>query len=664
MPVFYGKQKILETQSEDFYDLIENTPLCVKVFDTKGNLLFLNKGGREEHFLKDTDDVSGWDWLGTVKKEYQAEVKKIFDSVLKGGYGEIEFEHIPEGSRHKWCHGIISPLRDKSGNIKLILFYSNDITVRKAAEIEAKEGEKMFRILLDSVSLCIKWFDKYGNFISINKYGREEHFLNDKTEEEIKKWNYSDCIEKEYHEKIKDAMRMVFLGGKKSSFEIRHIPGASRGEWCMSSFEPVKDENGEVEYVLFISRDITEDKKNKDAMEGHIRKLRDSQKALVNLLGDIKLEKEKSELLAIELNKFQLAVESASEHIIITDSDAKILYANKGAERITGYSRGELMGDRPSLFGKQMGKEFYEKMWRIIKKEKKEFSGEITNKRKTGELYIVDAEIYPILDSGGEVKFFVGIERDITEAKGIERVKSDFISLASHQLRTPLTSIKWISDLFLSGDLGKLEPRQQEFIGDLHHSTNRMIDLINSLLNIARIESNQLEVKVEAVSVDKIYEDLRKELQPLTVKRAHELKFEREPNLSAVETDRVVLYEILKNLLTNSIKYTPDGGKISISAFLKDNKILFAIKDNGYGIPASQQSRMFQKFFRGDNIVKIDTTGTGLGMYIVKSLVELLSGEINFKSEENKGTAVYVSLPLSGLKSKGGTKKLEKKIEF
>jgi len=663
----FGKtQKILEDPSDGFYDLIENTPLCVKVFDAKGNLLFLNKGGRDEHFLKDTDDITKWDWLGTVKKEYQAGVKKIFDLALNGAHGEIEFEHIPEGSRHKWCHGIISPLRDKSGNIELVLFYSNDITARKEAEKKFQESESTFKVLFDNSRDALMtlepplWKFTSGNLATLKMFMAkdEAEFIS------AEPWKLSPEKQPDGRLSADKAKEMIGIAMRDGSnfFEWTHM--RLNGEIFLATVLLTRvDIRGKL-FLQATVRDISGQKKNKDAMEAHIKKINDSQKALVNLLGDIKLEKEKFELLVIELSKFQLAVENASEHIIITDPDAKILYANKTAERITGYSRGELIGNRPSLFGKQMSKEFYEKMWRIIKEEKREFFGEITNKRKTGELYIVDAKIYPILDKTGGLKFFVGIERDITEAKGIERVKSDFISLASHQLRTPLTSIKWISDLFLSGDLGKLEPKQQEFIGDLHHSTDRMIDLINSLLNIARIESDQLEVKVEAVSIDKIYEDLGKELQPLMAKRAHELKFEREPNLSVVETDRVVLYEILKNLLTNSIKYTPDGGKISVSASLKDNKILFAVKDNGYGIPAAQQSRMFQKFFRGNNIVKIDTTGTGLGMYIVKSLVELLKGEISFKSEENKGTAVYVSLPLSGLKSKGGTKKLEREIEF
>lgn len=519
-----------------------------------------------------------------------------------------------------------------------------------------------FQNLMENLVDVIISADEKGEIIFVNRAA--ETMFGYKKEEILGK-SLSILMPPRYQRAHKEGMARILAGGEPRIIgkSVELVGLKKNGQEFPIELSLAMSKDPEIIFTAVI-RDISERKKIEEEMRVHIEKINASKKAFVNLLEDIKQEKEKSESLVVELSKFQLAVESASEHIVITDPDAKILYANKAAEKITGYSRGELIGNRPSLFGKQMSKEFYEKMWQTIKEEKKEFFGEITNKRKDGKFYIVDARIHPILDKSGKLKFFVGIERDITEAKEVERVKSDFISLASHQLRTPLTSIKWISDLFIAGDFGKLEPKQKEFMKDLYDSTNRMISLINSLLNIARIESDQLEIKSGITSVDKIYNDLENELKLLIEKHKHEVKFIKEPDIPSFETDEVILYEILKNLLTNSIKYTPDSGKISVSASLKDNKIFFTVKDNGYGIPAAQQSRMFQKFFRGDNIVKIDTTGTGLGMYIVKSLVELLGGSISFESQENKGTAFYVDLPLGGLKIGEGTKKLERETEF
>jgi PAS domain S-box-containing protein len=172
------------------------------------------------------------------------------------------------------------------------------------------------------------------------------------------------------------------------------------------------------------------------------RELEQSQKAILNVLEDIETEKNKIESLAGDLEKFKLAVDNASDHIVITDPDGVILYANRAVEKITGYSHSEVIGNKPSLWGKQMPEEFYNNLWKTIKEEKTNFIGELNNRRKNGEIYVAEASISPILNSNNKVIFFVGIERDITLLKEISDAKTEFVSVASHQLRTPLTGIK------------------------------------------------------------------------------------------------------------------------------------------------------------------------------------------------------------------------------
>lgn len=386
--------------------------------------------------------------------------------------------------------------------------------------------------------------------------------------------------------------------------------------------------------------------------------LEKSKAATNNLLEDISSEKARVESLAIELNKFELAVENAYEHIIITDPEGVVIFANKAAERITGYKRGEIIGSKPSLWGGQMPKEFYEDMWKTIKTDRKVFLGQMKNKRKNGEIYDVDVQISPIIGKDGGLKFFVGIERDITDIKKLEDARSNFISVASHQLRTPLTSIKWISELLLSGDVGEVPEKQKEFIDDLYISSNRMITLVNSLLNIARIESTELRVKSESVNLKEIFEAVTKELGMLIRDKKQVVNLTTADDVADIHTDSKLLYEILKNLLSNAIKYTNVGGTITVSAERKNDEFIISVKDTGIGIPAAQQDKVFTKFFRGDNAVKISTDGTGLGMYIMKNLTELLSGKVWFESVENKGTTFYVSLPATGPHVRDGSKTL------
>ncbi len=386
--------------------------------------------------------------------------------------------------------------------------------------------------------------------------------------------------------------------------------------------------------------------------------LEKSRAATLNLLEDVSVEKERSAALVLELNKFELAVENAYEQIVISDPDGVVIYANKAAERITGYSRGEIIGSRPSLWGGQMPKEFYEKMWKTIKTDRKVFLGQLRNRRKSGEIYDVDMQISPIIDGAGDIKFFVAIERDITEQKKLEDARTNFISVASHQLRTPLTSIKWISEILMSGDVGPVNDKQNEFINDLYISSNRMIELVNSLLNIARIESTQLRVKAEKVNFPDLYANVIKEFELAISGRRHSIALEMGEGASELRSDPRLLYEILKNIISNSIKYTKDGGIIKVRVEKQGGKTVISVRDNGIGIPKSQQDRLFTKFFRADNAVKINTDGTGLGMYIVRNLMDLLNGKIWFESEEDKGTAVFLSLPEAGPEENPGSKSL------
>lgn len=376
--------------------------------------------------------------------------------------------------------------------------------------------------------------------------------------------------------------------------------------------------------------------------------LEDAKKSTLNLLEDISLERAKADALVNELNKFQLTVDNSYEHIIFTDPQGIVIYANKAAEKITGYSRGEMIGQKPSLWGNQMSRKFYKEMWNTIKAERRTFIGEMKNKRKNGQFYMAESNIFPIIGKDGEIKFFVGIERDVTEERKLDEARVNFIAIASHQLRTPITSIKWIAELLLSGDLGILNKEQADLVGDLSVSARRMIQLVNSLLNIARIESEDLNVNSEAVNLRKVYDSIVREFEVSAKSKKLKFTFINETGMSDFKSDYNLFYEILKNLLSNSIKYTLEGGSIETRLSVKGDSIICAVKDTGIGIPKNQQDQIFSKLFRADNAVKVSTDGTGLGMYIIKNLADLLGGKVWFESEENKGTTVYVSLPLSG----------------
>ena len=387
----------------------------------------------------------------------------------------------------------------------------------------------------------------------------------------------------------------------------------------------------------------------------------DQQKAVLNILEDVEEEKNKSELIAHDLEKFKLAVENASDHIVITDPEGITLYANKGVEKITGFTKEEVIGKKAGIFnnwGGKMEEKFYAKMWKTIKENKQPFSGEVKNHRKNGEEYIAFASLAPVLSKKGEVLFFVGIERDITKEKQIDKAKSEFVSLASHQLRTPLSTINWYVEMLLAGDAGKLNDEQKNYLDEVYRGNQRMVELVNSLLNVSRLELGTFTIEPELIDITKLADGAVEDLaHNISVKKQKLIKT-YDKKIPKIKVDKKLTRMIFENLLSNAVKYSPEKAKISVKITKKLKTVEIIISDTGMGIPIEQQERVFTKLFRADNVRETDTEGTGLGLYIIKQILDQSNGKISFKSEKNKGTSFTINIPLTGMVKKEGTKKL------
>jgi signal transduction histidine kinase len=239
------------------------------------------------------------------------------------------------------------------------------------------------------------------------------------------------------------------------------------------------------------------------------------------------------------------------------------------------------------------------------------------------------------------------IVRFVDQIIRLNKMKSEFVSVASHQLRTPLSAIKWEAELLLTKLKKGLNTKQLENVNSIYSLNQKMIRLVNDLLDVARIDQNRLIVRKKNFDFLKVVEFILSELSSLVKKRNVEIKWNVKKNLPLVFGDPDKIKLVIENLVNNSIKYTTSNGKVEIKIFKKDNFLMFEIKDNGVGIPEDQHKRVFEKFFRSDNAVKYQTEGTGLGLYIAKNIVEQLDGKIWFQSIENVGSVFGFSLPIA-----------------
>lgn len=343
---------------------------------------------------------------------------------------------------------------------------------------------------------------------------------------------------------------------------------------------------------------------------------------------------------------------SIGDGAITTDEFGRITRVNPAAQELLGYSEAELLSewfpkkivavtpdnqpinlmDRPITKAFLTGKPVAEKTY---------------YRRKNGEVIALSINVSSILLKGkplGAIEVF----RDITFEQEVDRMKSEFISLASHQLRTPLSAIKTYTHMLIDGFMGELNPDQKKALKTVIRASDRMNELISILLNVTRLEGGNIDITPKMVQMEKIAAEIIHELELMANSKSINLSMSVKGNDStSLKTDALVVKEVLTNLVSNAVKYTPEGGSVGIAVRPRKASILVEVTDSGWGIPQAAQEQIFSKFFRAQNIVKRETTGTGLGLYLVKGLIDALGGKIWFESQEGRGTTFSFSLPRS-----------------
>lgn len=353
----------------------------------------------------------------------------------------------------------------------------------------------------------------------------------------------------------------------------------------------------------------------------------------------VKQEKRKSNILT------ETIINNLTDGLIILDEDKKIVKVNSQAERIfllkakqvEGRDIGKLKAS--PLLSKTIG--LILKKGRIKEVRRMEFS--------PGEKITIELTSVPITNQG-EKKGYLLMFHDISRQKLVEKLKTEFVSLSAHQLRTPLSGIKWNLQMLIGGSFGKLTAEQEEFLKMSYRANERMIKLIDDLLDVTKIEEGRYLYYIRKENIVKIVEETIKSLREKIKQKNIDFNFLKpEEKVPKIEIDKEKIAICVQNLLTNAIIYNKPKGKVTVSVKYdkKKKEVLIKVKDNGMGIPATQQKRIFSKFYRASSAIKKETSGSGLGLYITKNIIEAHNGEIWFKSKEGKGSTFYFILPIN-----------------
>jgi PAS domain S-box-containing protein len=249
----------------------------------------------------------------------------------------------------------------------------------------------------------------------------------------------------------------------------------------------------------------------------------------------------------------------------------------------------------------------------------------------------------PTTDAAGGTIGFTLTLRDVTQERQVAQMKTDFVSFVTHQLRTPLSGIRWMLELAQEASGVPEEPLS--YVQDARQAAERLIGLVNDLLDVSRLESGKLKLEPQPVNLGELTGSVLDDLGTLVREKGHRVAVEGAGAVPAVTADPQLLRQVILNLTSNAIKYTPPGGEVTIRMEVENGAVRWAIEDSGIGIPQGSRARLFEKFYRADNALTVETEGTGLGLYLVRLILEKFSGQVWCESEEGKGSTFVFTLP-------------------
>jgi signal transduction histidine kinase len=371
-------------------------------------------------------------------------------------------------------------------------------------------------------------------------------------------------------------------------------------------------------------------------LQKKLKELEESKTALMNILEDVEeAEKQATE----ERDKTEAIITNLTDGLLFFNKENKLSLLNPQAlvffdikaEKIMGKSVSELKS-YPNIAP----------LINLLNTNVKKDSRQEISLRENLNL---EVSIIPLIQDSGRGNLIV--LHDVTREKIVEKLKTEFVSLAAHQLRTPLTEIKWVLKMFLDGDLKEINDEQKEYIKKTYRANERMINLINDLLDVSRIEEGKYLYEPKPANIEDIIEPVIKSLRKEIKRKRLIFEFQKpKEKLPQIWIDAEKIEIVIQNLVENAVRYTKMGGGVTIALKSKGEKIEFSIQDTGVGIPREQQNRIFTKFFRAPDVVKMETEGTGLGLFISKNIIEAHKGKIWFESEEGKGSTFSFTLPI------------------
>ncbi len=621
------------------------------------------------------EELTGWSveeglkmkFISVVHPDDRAPFLEGFQALIQGKSAKPIHVRAQRKEGGQRLVEVVARSISKNGRIMGVLAVCRDVTDKKAGEDMLRTWAHIFR----NMNVGIKIDDAEGK--TVRMVNPAYAFMHGYTQEEV--MNTPTILQ--YPKELKQELANHHAILRKNGYHVfDSIHVRKDGSTFPVSIEAtlIKDQFGVPQYRALLVRDITSRReleyKLSDYTRDLERKIVERTKELEGKLAQEAQEKAEDEAL----------LSSIGEGVIVTDERGRIIFINHQTEQLLGW-------ESPAVVGKNFSSLLVitDRNHRKLPADRQPIRLALKDRKKTttSDYFYVrsDGTDFPValttspVTLGEKIIGAMTVFRDITKEKEVDRVKSEFVSLASHQLRTPLSTINWYAESLLNGKMAAVDARQKRYIEQIYNASRRMVKLIHDLLHVSRLELGTFGLNPERLKVSDVIHQVLSETA-LQVKARHLNVIEQyDRKAPLIDIDRQLAHIVFENLITNAIKYTDDGGTITVeTAYWPKGRpawvppqcpnaplLICAVTDSGYGIPKAVQGQVFTKFFRAANVKEKDQDGTGLGLYIVKSLVTLLKGAIWFESpgstlsgektgSKRKGTTFYVAIPVGSRK--------------
>lgn len=637
--------RLTEEKCDLALELASVVPWELDLENDRGNLL---RDGNSHNAYR--DEFSYEEMLNNIHPENRDHVAKLMtNSIQTGEPFKAQYRTQDLDGKTHWLSTYVKPYRNMQGKCIKMIGVNQDITEYKEAEKAVEENEQKFRLLAENANDVIWTMDSEGKFLYVSPSVKK---LTGFSSEEAMKKSLWETLTNESLNSVAVQMEIFFENLQKGIrpepvyvFEVEQLCYDGSTVWTDVVVNPIFDDKSNFRFFLGVTRNISEHKK-----------------------AETELRKQKMVLDTIFHNAPIIMMLINEEGQVENINYAVVEATGRKKEELLGLLAGQVFSCVNSFKGDGCGKNIechkcpvrntFTETFRIGKNiHKLESSLEILHNGTISTHYLLISTV--LLEIQNEVKVMLSVD-DITERKNAEheileakltaeranRIKSEFLATMSHELRTPLNAVIGYADLLLEDIFGELNHKQRKSIEHISTSGKHLLELINDILDLSKIESGKMELQYNNFLVQDTFRNVEHIILPLARKKNIQLKFSIEPDTLTMNADKARFKQILYNLVSNAVKFTPENGSVRIEAKEKESRVEVAVIDNGIGIPQEQLKNLFIPFNQLDSTDSRIYEGTGLGLSLVKKFVELHGGNVSVKSKIGKGSTFCLWIPL------------------